>query len=63
MSVFTAVGTFLSIPTGSLAKKLGPKNVLLLGCVVIVAGSIMGAFASQSWMMILFAPWKASLSC
>ena len=53
MSVFTAVGIFLSIPTGSLAKKLGPKNVLLLGCVVIVAGSIMGAFASASWMMIL----------
>lgn len=53
MSVFTAVGIFLSIPTGSLAKRLGPKNVLLLGCVVIVVGSVMGAFASSSWMMIL----------
>lgn len=45
MSIFTAVGIFLSLPTGSLTKKLGPKTVLLLGCAIMVAGSIVGAFA------------------
>ncbi|WP_165052032.1 MULTISPECIES: CynX/NimT family MFS transporter [unclassified Adlercreutzia] len=52
MSVFTAVGIFLSLPTGSLTKKLGPKRVLLLGCGVIVAGSVIGAFATSAWLMI-----------
>ena len=48
MSVFTAVGIFLSIPAGSLAKKMGPKRVLLLGCGVIVLGSVVGAAAGKS---------------
>lgn len=53
MSIFTAVGIFLSLPTGSLTKKLGPKTVLLLGCAIIVAGSVMGAFAGSAWMLIV----------
>lgn len=53
MSIFTAVGIFLALPTGSLAKKLGPKRVLLFGCAVIVVGSVIGAFATSAWMMIL----------
>ena len=53
MSVFTAVGVFLSLPTGSLTKKLGPKRVLLLGCGVIVVGSAIGAFATSAWLMII----------
>lgn len=52
MSVFTAVGIVLSLPTGSLAKRIGPKRVLLLGCGIIVVGSIVGAFATQSWVLI-----------
>ncbi len=52
MSVFTMVGIFLSLPTGALSKKLGPKNVMLLGCAIIVAGSLLGAFATQAWLMI-----------
>ncbi|MDO4291046.1 MAG: MFS transporter [Eggerthellaceae bacterium] len=52
MSIFTAMGIFLSLPTGSLAKRLGPKCVLLLGCAVIAAGSVVGAFATSAWMMI-----------
>lgn len=52
MSVFTAVGIFLSIPAGSLAKKMGPKRVLLLGCGVIVLGSVVGAAAGSSLALI-----------
>lgn len=53
MSIFTAIGIFLSLPTGSLTKKLGPKTVLLLGCAVIVVGSVIGAFAGSAWVLIL----------
>lgn len=52
MSVFAAVGIFLSIPAGSLAKKMGPKRVLLLGCGVIVFGSAIGAAAGSSLALI-----------
>lgn len=52
MSVFTAVGIFLSIPAGSLAKKAGPKRVLMLGCGVIVLGSVVGALAGSSLALI-----------
>lgn len=53
MSIFTMVGIFLSLPTGALAKRLGPKKVMLLGCGVIIAGSLVGAFATQAWLMII----------
>ena len=53
MSIFTAVGIFLSLPTGSLTKKLGPKTVLLLGCAVIVVGSIIGAFAGSAAVLVV----------
>ena len=52
MSIFTAMGIVLSLPTGSLAKKLGPKNVLLLGCSIVVLGSVVGAWATSAWVMI-----------
>lgn len=52
MSIFTAVGIFLSLPTGSLTKKLGPKAVLLLGCAIIVVGSVVGAFAGSAWLLV-----------
>lgn len=52
MSVFTAMGIFLSLPTGALAKKLGPKSVLLLGCAIVILGSLLGAWATSAWLMI-----------
>lgn len=52
MSIFTAAGVFLSLPAGSLAKRIGPKRVLLLGCAVIVLGGIVGAFAGCSAVLI-----------
>ena len=52
MSVFTAVGIVLSLPAGALTKRIGPKNVLLLGCAIIVAGSVVGAFAGSAPLLI-----------
>lgn len=52
MSIFTMVGIFLSLPASGLAKRIGPKRLLLLACAVIVAGSVMGAFAGSAWQMI-----------
>lgn len=52
MSVFTAAGIFLSLPSGALAKKLGPKRVLLLGCAIVILGSLLGAWATSAWLMI-----------
>ena len=52
MSIFTAIGIVLSLPTGSLTKKLGPKKVLLIGCAFSVAGSVVGAFAGSAAILI-----------
>lgn len=52
MSIFTMMGIFLSLPSGSLAKRFGPKNMMLAGCAVIVVGSLIGAFATSAWLMI-----------
>ena len=52
MSVFTAMGIFLSLPTGAWAKKLGPRSVLLLGCAIVILGSFLGAWATSAWLMI-----------
>lgn len=52
MSIFTMMGIFLSLPSGSLAKRFGPKNMMLAGCAVIVAGSVVGALATSAWLMI-----------
>ena len=53
MSIFTMVGIFLSLPASGLAKRIGPKNLLLLACAVIVVGSIMGAFAGSTFQMVV----------
>ena len=39
MSIFTFVGIVLAVPTGVLAKKFGPKTMLLAAAVIIAAGS------------------------
>lgn len=53
MSIFTMVGIFLSLPASGLAKRIGPKYLLLLACAVIVVGSIMGAFAGSTFQMVV----------
>lgn len=53
MSIFTFVGIVLALPTGALAKKIGPKNVLVIAAVVMVVGSLIGAFSSDGMMLIV----------
>lgn len=53
MSIFTFVGIVLALPTGALAKKIGPKNVLVIAAVVMVIGSLIGAFSSDGMMLIV----------
>ena len=52
MSVFTMVGIFLSLPASGLAKRIGPKRLLLVACAVVAAGSAMGALAGSAWQMV-----------
>lgn len=53
MSIFTFVGIILAVPTGVLAKKFGPKTMLLAAAVVIAAGSLLGAFAGSGMVLIV----------
>lgn len=53
MSIFTFVGIILAVPTGALAKKFGPKTMLLAAAVVIAAGSVIGAMAGNGMILIV----------
>ncbi len=53
MSIFTFVGIILAVPTGALAKKFGPKTMLLAAAVIIAAGSLLGAFAGNGTILIV----------
>ena len=53
MSIFTFVGIVLALPTGALAKKFGPKTMLLAAAVVVAAGSLVGAFAGNGSVLIV----------
>lgn len=53
MSIFTFVGIILAVPTGMLAKKFGPKTMLLAAAVIIAAGSLLGAFAGNGMILIV----------
>ena len=53
MSIFTFVGIILALPTGALAKKFGPKTMLLAAAVVVAIGSLIGAFAGNGTILIV----------
>ena len=53
MSIFTFVGIILALPTGALAKKFGPKTMLLAAAAVVAAGSLLGAFAGNGMILIV----------
>lgn len=53
MSIFTFVGIVLALPTGMLANKFGPKKMLIAAAVIMVAGSLMGAFSGDGMMLIV----------
>ncbi len=52
MSMFTFVGLILALPVGFAAKRFGARNMLFAGIGFIVAGSLVGAFAGGSAMLI-----------
>ncbi len=53
MSIFTFVGIVLAIPTGELAKKFGPKNMLFAATVVMLIGALFGAFCGNGTLLIV----------
>lgn len=53
MSIFTFVGIVLAIPTGALAKKFGPKALLLVSAGVLLVGSLVGVVADSGTMLIV----------
>lgn len=52
MSIFTFVGIFLALPTGGLAQKFGPKNMVVAAAVLVAAGSLVGSMATSGGMII-----------
>jgi MFS family permease len=53
MSIFTFVGIVLAIPTGALAKKFGPKPMLLAATAIMLVGSVFGAFCGSGVLLIV----------
>lgn len=53
MSMFTFVGLILALPVGFLAKRFGAKQMLLAGVAVVILGSLVGAFAGGSTMLVV----------
>ena len=53
MSIFTFVGIILALPTGALAKRFGPKTMLLAAAALIAVGSLLGAFAGNGMVLIV----------
>ena len=53
MSIFTFVGIVLAIPTGELAKRFGPKMMLFAATVVMLIGSLFGAFCGSGTLLIV----------
>jgi len=52
MSLFTFIGIILSIPVGAFAKKFGPKVMLIAAAVILIIGSIIGAFSNTGGLLI-----------
>ncbi len=53
MSIFTFVGIVLALPTGSLAKRFGPKTMMLAAAVIVAVGAFIGALAGNGTVLIV----------
>jgi MFS family permease len=53
MSIFTSVGILLAVPTGVLAKRFGPKNMLMVAVGVLLVGTVLGAFSGSPVLLLL----------
>ena len=52
MSIFTLMAVFTSIIFGTLSQKYKAKNIVVAATVIIVIGSIIGAFSHAGWLLI-----------
>ena len=52
MSIFTFVGIIVALPTGFLAKRFGPKKIILAAVVLNVAAGLLGAFAPTMGLLL-----------
>lgn len=53
MSIFTFVGIVVALPTGFLARRFGPKNLIIAAVVLNVCAGIAGAFASDFLFLLV----------
>lgn len=53
MSIFTFVGIIAALPTGFLAKRFGPKAMILAAVVLNVAAGLLGAFAPGIGLLLV----------
>lgn len=52
MSVFTLTSVFVALPSGLLAKRFGPKTMMVAALGIAVAGSVVGLAAGSSAVLI-----------
>lgn len=52
MSIFTFVGIVVALPTGLLARRFGPKNLIMAAVALNVCAGIAGAFASDFLLLL-----------
>ncbi|MDR1603366.1 MAG: MFS transporter [Gracilibacteraceae bacterium] len=53
MSIFTFVGIFIALPTGSWVQKFGPKAMLIAAAAFAAAGSLLGSLAATGGVMLV----------
>ena len=53
MSIFVVMMIPLAIPIGALTVKIGPRKIILLSVVIMVAGCLLGAFAPATELLMV----------
>lgn len=53
MSIFTLIGIFVALPSGSLAQRLGFKKAIFVSLCVMIAGSLIGLFSCQNGIVLI----------
>lgn len=53
MSIFTLMAVFTSIIFGSLSQRYKAKNIVIVAAILIVIGSVVGAFSHAGWLLIV----------
>ncbi len=52
MSIFTLMGIFVAVPSGAFAQRFGAKRMMVAALLLIAAGSLVGAFARTSALVL-----------